>query len=184
MSDSPGPQVLNLGSGRKPVPGALNVDVSEAAGADLVVNLNQLPWPFESSRFDEVLAFDVIEHLDDVVAAMAEVHRVAKDGARFRATVPHFSSANAFTDITHRHHFGWQSFEYFTGEHEFSYYSAVKFRCLARSLLFHPGLLNKLVWRFANRHPQLYERRLTWILPAWFVYVELEVLKETGAPPP
>jgi hypothetical protein len=31
--------------------------------------------------------------------------------------------------------------------------------------------------RFANRHPELYERRLTWIWPAWFLIFKLRALE-------
>jgi len=37
--------------------------------------------------------------------------------------------------------------------------------------------VNKLVRRLANRYPAAYERRWTWIFPAWFLYFELEVVK-------
>ena len=37
------------------------------------------------------------------------------------------------------------------------------------------------VWRLANRFPAAYERRGAWIFPAWFLYVELEVVKDAPA---
>src|SRR5207237_10160930 len=103
------------------------------------------PWPLPADHFREVLANDVIEHLDDIVGSMQEIHRVCRDGAVVRITVPHFSCANAFTDPTHRHYFGWFSFNYFTGEHEFAFYSSLRFRRLASQIVFAPTLLNKLV---------------------------------------
>ena len=110
-----GSTILNLGCGRKRVDGAVNVDCNAGVVADVTHDLNRRPWPFADNSFSEVLAYDVIEHLDDVVAAMEEIHRVCQPGARVKITVPHFSCANAFTDITHRHHFGWFCFGYFTG---------------------------------------------------------------------
>ncbi len=93
-------------------------------------------------------------------------------------TTPHFSSANSFTDPTHRHHFGWFSLDYFTGAHEHSYYTGVRFRMRTRSLLFPPSWTNKVIRRLANRWPARYERRWAWLFPAWFLYFELEVVKE------
>src|SRR5690606_13112739 len=106
-------------------------------------------WPLPSDQFTEVLAHDVIEHLDDVVATMEEIHRVSRDGAVVRITLPHFSSSNAFTDPTHRHYFGWYSFHYFTGEHQFSFYTDVRFRRRSSQIVFAPSLVNKVVWRLA-----------------------------------
>jgi hypothetical protein len=95
-----------------------------------------------------------------------------------RITVPHFSCANAFTDPTHQHFFGASSFSYVTGEHEFSFYTKARFRSRARNLIFHPTPLNRIVSRAANKWPGAYERRWVWLFPAWFIYFELEAMKE------
>lgn len=175
-------RTLNLGSGRKKVSGAVNLDITDRTDPDVVHDLNRRPWPFAEGQFLEVLAHDVIEHLDDVVATMEEIHRVCADGAVVRITLPHFSSANAFTDPTHRHYFGWYSFDYFTGEHQFSFYTDRRFRRRESRIVFAPTLVNKLVWRLANRWPSAYEGRWAWMFPAWFLYFELEVVKDRAAP--
>src|SRR5262252_496917 len=99
--------VLNLGCGRQPDPRAVNLDITPATNPDVVHDLNARPWPFPDDQFSEVLMFDVIEHLDDLLGVMEELHRVCRDGAVVKITTPHFSSANSFTDPTHRHHLGW-----------------------------------------------------------------------------
>jgi SAM-dependent methyltransferase len=172
-----GSRVLNLGCGSKYVDGAVNLDVAAAVRADVKHDLNRVPWPFPDNQFSEVLAYDVIEHCTDVIALMNEIHRVCSGSAVFRITVPHFSCANAFTDPTHRHCFGWSSFEYFTSEHEFSFYTDRRFRERYKRIIFHPGILNKVIWRIANRFPAAYEHRWAWIFPAWYLYFELEALK-------
>jgi SAM-dependent methyltransferase len=169
--------ILHLGCGRKRIEGAVNVDRAEQVGTDVLLDLNCRLWPFRDGQFGEVLAYDVIEHLDDVVATLEEIHRVARDGAVVRITVPHFSSSNAFTDPTHRHQLGWSSFHYFTGEREFAFETRARFRRRATNIIFAPTLPNRLVHRIANRYPEAYERRWAWVFPAWFLYVELEVLK-------
>lgn len=176
-----GPPVLNLGCGRKHLPDAVNLDVTPDTNPDVVHNLNRLPWPFPDGQFREVIAHDVIEHLDDVIATMEEIHRVCRPGAVVRITVPHFSCANAFTDPTHRHYFGRFSFDYVTGEHLFSFYTRARFKRRTSLIVFHRSLLNKLVRRLANRYPERYEQRWAWMFPAWFLFFELEVLKETSA---
>jgi SAM-dependent methyltransferase len=174
--------VLNLGCGRKLRPDAVNLDVVATEGADVVHDLNRRPWPFADGRFTEVRAYDVIEHLDDVIKTMEEIHRVCRHGAIVHITVPHFSSANAFTDPTHRHFFASQSFHYVTGEHDFSFYTRARFARRASEIVFHPTLLNKVAHRLARRYPAAYERRWAWIVPAWFLYFELEVLKPAAPP--
>jgi SAM-dependent methyltransferase len=168
---------LNLGCGRKKIAGALNVDINPDLEPDLAHDLNRRPWPIPSDSFAEVLANDVIEHCEDVIATMEEIHRVACDGAIVRITVPHFSCVNAFADPTHRHFFAASSFGYFTGEHELSFYSRARFRLRVRSLIFVPTPVNRIVSRVANRWPDAYERRWAWLFPAWFLYFELEAVK-------
>jgi SAM-dependent methyltransferase len=168
---------LNLGCGLKHVPDAVNLDLIRETDPDVIHDLNQSPWPLPRDHFREVLAYDVIEHLDNFIAAMEEIHRVCSDGAVVRVTIPHFSCANAYTDPTHHRLFGCFSFDYLTGESENQYYSRARFKKLSSRLMFYPSLLNKLVWRLANRYPAAYERRWAWIFPAWYLYFELEVVK-------
>jgi SAM-dependent methyltransferase len=168
---------LNLGCGQKKLPHAVNVDITGATAPDLVHDLDQFPWPLPDNHFTEVIMSDVLEHLDDLVAVLEEIHRVSAPDALLRITVPHFSSANAFTDPTHRHYFGWSTMDYFTGEHQHSYYTDARFHIQKRALIFVPSLLNKVVWRLANRYPDRYERRWAWIFPAWFLHFELRVIK-------
>src|ERR1700749_708892 len=179
--NTPHSDVLNLGCGRKPLAGAVNVDVVSGVGAEVVCDLNRRPWPFPSDHFREVLAYDVVEHLDDTLAAFEEIHRVCRDGATVKITVPHYSSPEAFTDPTHRRFFAYNTFEYFDEASELSYYTRARFRARSRNIVFMPSLVNKLVWRLANRFPARYERSWAWIFPAWFLSVELEVLKGTPA---
>lgn len=176
----PGSDVLNLGCGRRRVEGAVNVDLTEETSPDVVHDLNVRPWPFPDDCFGEVLAHDVVEHLAETIETLEEIHRVCRDGARVKITVPHFSSSNAFTDPTHRHYFGRFSFGYVTGGHDLSFYSRARFVERSCRIIFHPTLVNKLVWRLANRYPEEYERRWAWLFPAWFLSVELEVVKEGG----
>jgi SAM-dependent methyltransferase len=171
-------ETLNLGCGLKRAPGAVNLDITPETNPDITHDLNHLPWPFPDNHFREVLAYDVIEHLDDFIAVMEEIHRVCRDQAVVRLTVPHFSCANAYTDPTHRRAFGYFSMDYVTGEHELQFYTRARFRKLSGRMMFYPSLLNKLVWRLANRYPAAYERRWTWMFPAWYLYFELEVRKQ------
>jgi hypothetical protein len=168
---------LNLGCGRKRVLNAVNVDRTEETEPDIVHDLNLRPWPFPDNAFSEAQGYDVMEHLQDTVAVMEEIHRVCRSGALVRLTVPHFSSANAYTDPTHCHYFGFFSFDYFTHDSELSFYSRARFQRRHARIMFYPTILSRLIWRLANRYPHAYERRWAWVFPAWYLYFELEVIK-------
>jgi SAM-dependent methyltransferase len=143
-------------------------DVVVDAGAGL---------PFHESSFSRVSCFDLVEHLEDIPALMREIHRVLQPGGIFFLTTPHFSCANSYTDPTHKQHFGWRSFDYFTAEHQLRYYSTARFRITRRVLRFHGGIIDALIRRLAARWPDFYEHRLAWRFPAWYLEFELEALK-------
>jgi SAM-dependent methyltransferase len=169
--------VLNLGSGNAYIDGAVNLDMVRACNPDIVHDLRRFPWPFEDSVFERVIGRDIIEHLPDTVATMEELFRICKSGAVVELTTPHFSSSNAFTDPTHQHQFGYFSFDYFTGAAIHNHYSVARFDYKYRYLVFLPSRKNTMIRRLANRAPAFYERHLCWILPAWFLSVELVVRK-------
>jgi len=71
------------------------VDISDEAlqfcrrrGLVNVQNADVLELPFASNQFDVVTALDVLEHLDDDVAALCEFSRVLKPGGRLFIFVP------------------------------------------------------------------------------------------------
>jgi SAM-dependent methyltransferase len=172
-----GNEVLNIGCGRVPVENAINVDLVPSVNADVVHDLNVRPWPFEDDRFAKVHARDVIEHLHDTVATMAEIHRVCRHGALVDITVPHFSAVGAFMDPTHRRFFAAGTFDYFAEGHHLSYYGSGAFRIRQLRIVFPPSTLNKIVWRLAERYRDAYERRFAWLFPASFIHAQLEVVK-------
>jgi hypothetical protein len=147
-SDLDDRETLNLGCGRRYDVEAVNLDITRATNPDVVHDLEQTPWPFPDGR-----------------------------GGRIHIVVPHFSSVNAYTDLTHRGFFGWHSFDYLTGEHDHDYYTAVRFRTVRRRLWFEGPVNRRVVQRLAERWPDRYEQRWAWILPAWFLDIELEAIK-------
>lgn len=169
--------ILQIGSGKKSHCDAVNVDVVASTQPDIVHDLDILPWPLPFDHFREVWAFDVVEHLSDIVKSMEQIHRVSINGAIVKITVPHYSCVNSFTDPTHKHYFSSSSFNYFTGDNEFDFYTKCRFKKIIAKIIFRPTLINKLVSRIANCWPQFYENRWAWIFPAWFIYFELVVVK-------
>ena len=169
---------LVLGSGRRDHgPSAVCLDRSPDVGADIVWDLDRYPYPLETQSFDVIECKDVIEHLHDIPATLAECHRILKPGGLLILTTPHFSSSNSYTDPTHRKHLSYFSFDYFTPTHGLNYYSAARFEILRRSLFFEGSWFRKkLLGHLANRFPKSYESRWAWLCPAWFLYFELRSL--------
>ncbi len=172
-------KTLNLGSGQRKIRGALNLDFNRQSNPDLIYDLNKTPYPFKANQFNEIICFDVLEHLDDLIAVMGELHRVTKKGARIIIESPHFSSVNAFCDPTHKHFFSIFSFDYFTGENQWHYYLKGKFsfKTLERRIVFAPGFVNKIRGKFFNKHKKLYESSFAWRYPALKVKIVLETVK-------
>jgi SAM-dependent methyltransferase len=48
----------------------------------------QQRMPYEDASFDRILAIHVLEHLPDLPAALAEIHRLLRPGGRFVAVIP------------------------------------------------------------------------------------------------
>ncbi len=168
---------MDLGAGAvSRAPGAIRADRSRTVRPDVVLNATA-SLPFATSSLERVYSFDLLEHVDDLVAVMTEIHRVLRPGGHLFVTTPHFSCANSYTDPTHKHHFGWRSFDYFVNGHELSYYTEARYRIGHRTLRFHGGLVDSLVRRIANRWPDWYEHRLAWLRPAWYLDLDLVAQK-------
>ena len=125
---------LNLGCGRKYLPGYVNCDVCRDVRADRYFDLNEFPYPFESDSADEILMDNVLEHLVDVPRVIAELHRMLRPGGRLRILVPYGKSDWALQDPTHRHLFTEQSLNYFVEGNPYSFYSTARFRLLRARL--------------------------------------------------
>jgi SAM-dependent methyltransferase len=121
------PIKLNLGCGRKYLDGYVNCDVVSSVRCDRCFDLNVTPYPFEANSVDEILADNVLEHLEDVVRTMEEIHRILKPGGRATILLPYSKSDGALQDPTHRHFFTERSMDYFAVEHPYNFYSSARF---------------------------------------------------------
>jgi len=119
---------INLGCGQKYLPGYLNCDVVPHIKADRYFDLNRFPYPLESDGADEIFMDNVIEHLDDVIKVMEELHRILKVGGRLRILVPYAKTDWALQDPTHKHFFTEQTFNYFVADHPYNFYSKCRFK--------------------------------------------------------
>lgn len=106
---------LNLGCGADYREGWVNVDhrwpgVPNPPRMDLDLDLNE-PWPWPDHSASHILAYNVFEHLDDVMRAMAEAHRVLAPGGTLRIVGPAQGSVNWCADPTHKRAFNPYTFD-------------------------------------------------------------------------
>ncbi len=181
-------RTLDLGCGQRRLAGAIGVDLNPLSAADVLADLDHVPYPFTSNTFDMIWCDGIIEHLNDVVQVMEELHRIAKPNALIVIITPYFTSVDACTDPTHRHYFSARSFDYFTGEFpEYRFYARgarfakkrfeITFWPLPRLGGIRPQHFLGAYW-LANRLTSIYERFLAYWLPAQSIRFELLVLKD------
>ena len=131
---------LNVGAGHDIRPGWVNLDVAQLPGTDVVHDLEEMPWPFPDSAFDEIIAINVLEHLSDTIRVMEELHRISAPGARLTIRVPYWNSPDAISDPTHKSVFNERTFDFFDPAtrhgRERSYYTKARFRILRMSYFF------------------------------------------------
>lgn len=159
---------LNLGCGRVKLEGFVNVDVAEAVSPDLAWNLDRFPYPLPRNSFREIKALQVIEHLGDIPSFMDEVFDLLAPGGTVEITTPHYSHPNSYNDPTHRWHLGFYALDVFTTD-VVDYYARARFELVSRRFFFEPSLLAPVKSWLANRYAYIYERRLAWICPAWYI---------------
>ncbi|MBF0261030.1 MAG: hypothetical protein HQL97_04195 [Magnetococcales bacterium] len=134
VSDSPTswpalPTILNIGSGKNFRPECLNLDIHDGWNPDLVADLN-LPLPLPDDplyptrrfgpvrmprgHFEQILAFDVFEHVQDLITAMTSCLNVLRVGGTLHIVVPYDLSLGAWQDPTHVRAFNENSWQYYT----------------------------------------------------------------------
>jgi len=137
--------ILNLGCGYRPREGAINQDkFKHSQWVDVAHDLNSTPWPWQDNTFNHVYMMDVLEHLQDVVKSLEEVHRILKTGGLFDLEVPGAHHQISFRDPTHLHFFTPESMDYFIPgkdmEKWYGFYS--KMRWQMKSITFSPEMEN------------------------------------------
>ena len=112
-------RLLDVGCGTGATIAALGQGFGTAIGTDLdeyallhargnnapsgVLGARAEALPFPDATFDALVSLDVVEHVDDDVAALREYHRVLKPGAPLVLTVPAYMWAWSEHDVTLGH---------------------------------------------------------------------------------
>lgn len=116
--DGPGPGLkgLNLGCGTSPKKGWLNLDIQASEGVDVVFDLERCPdepLPFDADTFDALCMWHVLEHVENVLPLMQELHRIAKPSGQLLIATPHGGNDEAWMDPTHKRPYFAGSYDYF-----------------------------------------------------------------------
>lgn len=134
---------INLGAGRQILDGFINHDITTLDGIDVVHNLNDYPWPWGDSSIDYIFMQDVLEHLEDIVKTMNELHRVLKPGGEVKIRVPYWNSWCANADPTHKRYFHEYTFHFFDVNSPWfidrDYYTNSSFEIIDEALILAPG---------------------------------------------
>ncbi len=94
----------------------VTLDIDPTHNPDIVHDLNALPYPFAENTFDEIHAYEVLEHCGrqgDAVyffAQFTEFHRILKPGGFLCGTVPRHDREWAWGDPGHTRVFIPQTF--------------------------------------------------------------------------
>ena len=98
---------LSIGENTETWQNLTTLDYNPDHNPDLVWDLKDLPLPFETNDFDEIHAYEVLEHLHsqgDYISffvEFTEYHRILKPGGHMFITVPAPTSPWAFGDPSH-----------------------------------------------------------------------------------
>ena len=124
-------KILDVGCGWNKTPGAIGIDANPKAHADVIHDLGSIPYPFPDDEFDDVICRHVAEHVPDVMAFVAELHRITRPGGRILIVTPHYSNPDWATDPTHRNHFNSYSFNCFVEDRQlFPFYTDVRLKLI------------------------------------------------------
>jgi len=129
---------VNLGSGRDITPEYFNIDRTGVLGADLVMDLNNMPWTqLPDNYFMEVKAFDIIEHIDDPLKFVEECYRILKVNGILKIHTSNWKYPNAYRDITHKRPFDIDTFDLFDMDTQYGkdygeFYTFARFKILIK----------------------------------------------------
>lgn len=187
LAAAAGRRVLDIGCGRCKTPGATGLDANPHSAADVVHDLDDVPYPFPDNAFDLVIGRHVIEHVLSPLTVVVELHRIVRPGGWVFLAAPHWTNPDFATDLTHRNHLNSYSFRNFTvGQEVFDFYAPVRFRqrppYVTVLRLWRVCGVEWLInldrrrprWRFLRR---FWEQYLNAVMRGKEIYFELEVVK-------
>lgn len=116
------PIKLDIGGGRDPLSGHINVDLRNLEETDVQSDATDLEM-FEDESVSRIHANSLVPHLPNLVEAMQEWARVLEPGGELVLDATHAHSTGIVQDIDH-HHWSWTagSPEFFDADSDWAYY--------------------------------------------------------------
>ena len=166
---------LDLGSGGHGREGFYSVDHLDLKGVDIMANLNQPLNLLPDNSVAHIYSRHALEHIEQFLPLMREIHRMTRPDGIIEIIVPHFSNVYGYSDPTHVRFFGLYTMYYFVPQEDQpknrkvpAFYTDTRFKINAIKIEFYrSGLIDKLFARLItkivnqNIHWQdFYERRL------------------------
>lgn len=175
---------LNLGCGLYKEEGYYGLDNNRTVNADIVADLNEPLSLLPDNSVAEVVSRHVLEHVQNFMGLMSELHRIVRSDGKLTLIVPHFSLPLGYSDPTHVRYFGLYTMCYFAAldKQPFerkvqAYYSEIRFTILDVTIKFTPpggnrwlGKLKEILINCNTRFQETYERSLTWLVPAYEIH--------------
>ena len=97
---------LNLGCGNKKLPGFINIDQSEQCSPDLLLNLENTPYPFKTNSVVYIRMDSVLEHFpsepESFFRILKEIYRISANNASIDILCPHPFHRWQIVDFTHQ----------------------------------------------------------------------------------
>ncbi len=165
---------INLGSGMSPIEGFYSLDQFNIGNVDILADLNKPLTLLPDNCVHKIFSYHVLEHLENFIPLMSELHRLVKSNGMIEVVVPHFSNVYSFSDPTHVRFFGLYTMYYFSLNEDQparkvpSFYTDFKFRVELVKIEFYKDtifehlfmpLFSKLV-NLNHGCQNFYERRL------------------------
>ena len=100
---------------------------------DITFDLNKFPYPLKDNDYDFIRAYDVLEHLDNIIPVMDEFWRILKPNCEIELKLCGKDNPNRYKDVTHTgRFFDEDSLDLFDPDtergKELSYYTDKKWR--------------------------------------------------------
>ncbi len=188
------PLRLDLGAGLSKKADHYGVDHLELPGVDIVADLNEPLSGLPDDSVQSIHSRHTLEHVENFLPLMAELHRTCRPGAEIEIIVPHFSNPYFYSDPTHVRSFGLYTMSYLMDEARQpgrkvpAFYTKTRFSLIGvRFDFYRTSLLDRIVVPFLRglvnlsfTTQEMYERRWVWLWPAWQIRYRLRV--EKGRP--
>tara|TARA_B100001250_G_scaffold92747_1_gene77192 strand:- start:14104 stop:14703 length:600 start_codon:yes stop_codon:yes gene_type:complete len=120
-----GKRILDIGCGNNKVKDSIGMDIVDLDQVDVVHDILKTPYPFNNESFEKIYLRHVIEHftIEDIKKVLSECYRILSHNGKIVISVPHAFSLAAYTDVTHKTFFTFNSGKFFDYNHSKSYYN-------------------------------------------------------------